>query len=74
MNGNIWLQDRTPSPEKRAACGDPAVGAARPFAKALLVGLLLALLAMNVAPSSIRSPSRCEARDRVPMFASLGQL
>jgi heme A synthase len=48
MNGNMWLRDRTPSPEKRAACGDPAAGAPRPLARTLLVGLLLALLAMNV--------------------------
>jgi heme A synthase len=48
MNGNIWVRDRTASPEKRAACGDPAVGAPRPFARTLLVGLLLALLALNV--------------------------
>jgi hypothetical protein len=48
MNGNIWPRDRTPSAEKRPACGDPAVGAPKPFARELLVGLLLALLAMNV--------------------------
>jgi len=47
MNGNIPLRDRTPSLEKWAPC-DPAVCGPRPFARAFLVGLTFAFLALNV--------------------------